>query len=218
MDRRVTAELLDSLPADHPDAVASRRDLRRFNAYLGTRSWFSRNLFPLLKQTDRVMEIGAGDNGLSVELVRSARTSGREFSSWTTLDLQATAPVDSNEVPPLRGDLLTFDGYAEVDLLLGNMILHHFTREELQQLGRAIQTGPRLLLVQEPLRSLPHLVACRLFAFLMSRVTRHDAPVSIRAGFRGPELPELLCLDRLEWHVKLEHSKRGCYRMIAIRK
>jgi len=36
------AELLDSLPPDHPDALHNRRDLRLTNALMGNSRWFQR--------------------------------------------------------------------------------------------------------------------------------------------------------------------------------
>lgn len=216
-ERKGEAEILDALPPGHPDAVASRKDLRLFNAYLGTMGWFSRRLLPLLQPTDRVLEPGAGQGELSRVLFQKA-LEGRGFRGiWRTLDLHLSEIEHRNGVLPLQGDLLDFREYAEVDVLLGNMILHHFNPEELRRLGRLFQKRARLLIFQEPLRSPLHLYVCRCCFFLMSRVTRHDAPASIRAGFRGPELPQLLALDREEWGIELSFSKRGAYRMLAWR-
>jgi hypothetical protein len=48
-------------------------------------------------------------------------------------------------------------------------------------------------------------------------VTREDIHTSIRAGFRGDELPELLGLDPTEWQVHTSCTPLGAYRMIAQR-
>ena len=50
----------------------------------------------------------------------------------------------------------------------------------------------RFLVATEPLRTRPSLLASRLVGLIGANdVTRHDAPASVRAGFRGRELRAL---------------------------
>jgi len=49
-------------------------------------------------------------------------------------------------------------------------------------------------------------------------ITRHDARVSIEAGFRGKELPHLLNLDPALWQTTLIETFFGAYRMLAVRR
>jgi hypothetical protein len=51
-----------------------------------------------------------------------------------------------------------------------------------------------------------------------SHVTRHDARVSIAAGFLGDELPAALGLDPRNWHWRCTTTALGAYRMIALRR
>ena len=54
--------------------------------------------------------------------------------------------------------------------------------------------------------------------FGASHVTRHDAVVSIAAGFRAGELPELLGFDDGNWDYRCHTTALGAYRMVAIRR
>ncbi|MEM7146970.1 MAG: hypothetical protein AAF591_17700, partial [Verrucomicrobiota bacterium] len=63
-ERVVEAEILDGLPVDDPEAVGSRRDLRRLNAVMGNHRW----LCGRVRGGERVVEIGAGEGDLARRL------------------------------------------------------------------------------------------------------------------------------------------------------
>src|SRR5688572_31345767 len=65
MKRVVVPELLDSLPASDPGAIASRRDLRMLNGIMGNFRWLERKLAETVRDDDLIVEIGAGDGGLA---------------------------------------------------------------------------------------------------------------------------------------------------------
>jgi hypothetical protein len=212
MTRTLTPELLDSLPPDHPDARHSRRDLRLINRLMGNHRWFARTLPPLLRDGERALELGAGTGELSARLDATGVVIG-------ALDF---CPRPANW-PRARawhfGDLRTFDGYASYAVIFGNLIFHHFSGDELGALGAKLRHTARVILASEPKRSAR---AQRLFArlaplFGANHVTRHDADVSIAAGFRGDELPRLLGLDDGAWSCRCETTAFGAYRMIAQR-
>jgi hypothetical protein len=75
------------------------------------------------------------------------------------------------------------------DAIIANLFLHHFSNEQLTELfGLACQTTP-LFVAAEPRRSRFPLTAGKLlWAIGCNSVSRHDAVVSIRAGFSGDEL------------------------------
>jgi hypothetical protein len=214
MERVVLPEQLDSLPFDDPGARANRRELRYFNHFLGTKAWFSRQLVPRLQPGDRVLEIGAGEGHVIDHLARKVRGRGEMQASWVALDAQ---PVFSGHasIEFVVDDLLRYDGYAEAAVVFGNMILHQFEAGHLGKLGQNWINHARLLVFQEPARSRVHHALCGLATLPMSRVSRHDASVSIRAGFRGEELPGLLGLSGSEWCWNVTTTLRGAYRMVA---
>jgi len=210
MIRTLRPELLDSLPPEHPDAQHSRRDLRLTNRIMGNFRWFARTLPPLLRPGETALEIGAGTGELALRLASHR------------------VPVDGLDVcprpddwPPARSwhvaDLRSFAGYAPYAAVIGNLIFHQFTDSELAALGATLRRTARVIVACEPVRrrfsqALYATVASLLGA---SRITHHDAHVSIAAGFRGDELPRALGLDDGAWDVRCETTALGAYRMVA---
>ena len=104
-------------------------------------------------------------------------------------------------------------------MLIASLILHHFTDEQLELIGKRIEESSiQTLLVCEPCRRGFHqwqLSAGRLIGF--NRVTLHDGAVSIAAGFRRADLPKRLGLNPNAWRISIEENWMGAYRMSACR-
>jgi hypothetical protein len=78
------------------------------------------------------------------------------------------------------------------DIVTANLFLHHFERNELARLLAGASSLAPLFVACEPRRSLPAMIASRLLlAIGCNDVSRHDAVVSVRAGFSGHELSDL---------------------------
>lgn len=213
MPRTLHPELLDSLPPDHPDAQHSRRDLRLINRIMGNHRWFARTLPPLLRPGERVLELGAGHG----ELSRRLHSGGAAVDGLDFVPRPADWP---SEHAWHVADLRTFTGYKDYPVVIANFILHHLTDIELAAFGTHLNRHARLFIAIEPQRS-PR--AQRLFAFFSplfraSYVTRHDAHVSIAAGFCGDELPRTLGLDPSRWDCRITITVLGAYRLIAVRR
>lgn len=213
MPRQLQPELLDTLPPEHPEALRSRRDLRVINFLMGNHRWLARTLAGVLRDGDRILEIGAGTGELGTRLAAAGRPADG-------LDLAPRPPG----WPPGRdwhsANLLTYGGYGCYDAVIGNLVFHHFSDGELAALGRSLRESVRVILACEPARGK---LARRLFAltaplFGANRVTRHDARVSIAAGFLGDELPRLLGLDPAGWSWQCSTTRRGACRMVAVRR
>jgi hypothetical protein len=94
-----------------------------------------------------------------------------------------------------------------VDVLMTTLFLHHFTDDQLVRLFKRAASRTRWLIACEPRRStLAHLMAKCVVLIGCNSVTRHDAPVSVRAGFAGAELSELWPRDE-SW--RLEERRLG---------
>ena len=213
--REIGMEKLDSLSPAHPHALATRKDLHRINQLMGTRRWFGRTLPGLVETSDRILELGAGQGLLSDFLRR--RYDPASLWQWHALDIQ---PVPSRVTEGLkwhRADLLQFGEYHTFEVVFGNFILHQFDENELRSLGDRLQQGPRVLVFQELWRTSVFYWGSLLLTLFMHPVTKHDARVSVRAGFRGEELAGLLGLHARAWKVIVEYSPLGAYRMVALR-
>ena len=89
-----------------------------------------------------------------------------------------------------------FEGLARqngnVDVVTANLLLHHFHADELARLLALAAGAAPLVAACEPRRGMLPLLASRLsWAIGANRVTRHDAPASVHAGFAGSELSAL---------------------------
>jgi len=70
--RALHPELLDTLPAQNPSAIGSRRDLRRLNNLMGHARIIARSLKKIFpnEPPSRILEIGAGDGQLLLRVAR----------------------------------------------------------------------------------------------------------------------------------------------------
>ncbi|MEI6083059.1 MAG: class I SAM-dependent methyltransferase [Verrucomicrobiota bacterium] len=191
--RQLIPELLDQLPANDPAAVHSRHDLRRIN-------WFMRNAATIAAAArqhwsgpppKRLVDLGAGDGALAHALEK------RLAQHWPDLavTLVDRAAIESPRMEFIRADAaewLNTVRPASVDVLIANLFLHHFSDAELRPLLAGIARVTRLFVACEPRRSRRALAGCRLLGVIgCNHVTRHDARVSVAAGFAGRELSAL---------------------------
>jgi hypothetical protein len=213
VQRLVEPEILDTLPSDDPEAVASRRDLRRINGLMGNHHWLEQRVRALRKLGWRTLELGAGDGTLGRRLVRDRVV---EPSALLAVDL-ASRPADwPREAQWFQQDVLTTD-LPPAEIVIANLFLHHFEPAALRELGKRLPATCRVLLCSEPARRPLHLWQSRLLALLpLGRVTRHDMPVSIRAGFLDRELPASLGISG--WNFTVSTTFFGAYRLEAHRR
>lgn len=200
-NRVVAPEWLDQLPAHDPLAMASRRDLRRLNFFMGNAKAIGGALFDIqvAKQPLRLAELGAGDGTFFLRFARAlgSRRRGEIF-------LVDRRPCVSNETAEALGKLGwtvktaaadVFDwlpGQSSLDAVMANLFLHHFEPNRLAALLELISKSARCLAACEPRRGLAALSVSSMLRLIgCNCVTRHDAPVSVRAGFRGNELSSL---------------------------
>ena len=213
MPRTIEPELLDSLPHDHPDAQHNRRDLRLTNRIVGTHRWLARTLPPLLRAGERALELGAGTGELGQRLIGAGM-------AVDGLDLWPRPADWPGERQWHVADLRSFDGYGPYAAVFGNLIFHQFSDHDLAILGAQLRRTARVIVACEPgRRRLSQILYGTLSPlFGANHVTRHDAHVSIAAGFRGAELPTTLGLNQAEWEIQSGTSLLGLYRLVAVRR
>lgn len=220
MERVVEAEILDQLDESCGEALHNRRDLRWINALMGNFRWIRSQLGKSVQRSSRILEFASGDGGLGLYLSRKPDFDPSQVH-LTGLDLwsrPAEWPLNWDWVV---SDLLEFDQRDGYDILIANLIFHQFEVSQLSRIGRFLnESSLQVLIINEPVRRRIHRLQARL-AFLlgMNHVTRHDALVSIDAGFRGDELPALLGLSPEIWDIEVPRETFfGAYRMTARRK
>ncbi len=199
--RRVRPEWLDSLPPDDPRAIASRRDLARVNGWMLQARWAARALRQCVPTPPRRwLDIGAGDGRFLLTLARKMAPAW-QGATIILLDRQAllTEPTRAGfaalgmAVETRIGDVFeALDPGEPVDLITANLFLHHFDDDALRHLLTNLQAAGNALVCVEPRRSALALAGTRLlFLIGCNDVTRHDARLSVQAGFTGREITAL---------------------------
>lgn len=213
LKRCVLPELLDDLPVNDPEAILSRGDLRRLNGWMGNASIVERALrterggdFPR-----RIVDIGAGDGQFLLSVARriSARSRSENRGGFQVTLLDRRPAWNRRTVEGFKGlgwrvDTIQADLFDWIEsgnipseaVVVTNLFLHHFQNDRVSEVFNALERRVRLFVAVEPRRSqTPLFFSQCLLAIGCNRVTRHDAPVSVRAGFKDTELSEL-------WPVK----------------
>jgi hypothetical protein len=186
--RELEPEWLDSLPPYDARAQRSRADLRRVNALMGN----ARHVARALGDSIRIADLGAGDGSFMYEVVRRLRRVG---DVEVTLVDRVMPPDDfhwrASAVVADAHEFLARPG-PRFDAIVANLFLHHFEPAPLRRLLALAARRAPLFVACEPRRSRVALQASRLLGVVgCNDVTRHDAAVSVRAGFLGRELSEL---------------------------
>jgi ubiquinone/menaquinone biosynthesis C-methylase UbiE len=178
--RRVTAhELLDEHDAPRADVERSLRDLRRFNRWAGGRRIY-RSLVRRFEPRS-VLDVGAGSCEL-VEALDVPLRIGLDFKIDHLLYLREGSPVhrvvgDARRLPFREGS---------VDVVTSNHFFHHFSPDENADiLGEALRVARRGVAMNDTRRHyVPLLFVWSLAVFrLVGRITRFDAPASVRQGY-----------------------------------
>jgi hypothetical protein len=196
VDARVLeAEWLDVLPPSDPRALRSRRDLARVNALMGN-ARIVRGELRRFAPIRSLAEIGAGDGRFALSIAAGLATRPRKV---TLVDRQAIVAPQTRaalgcEVEIAEADVFEWLERAgeTYDAIVANLFLHHFDDDALVRMLALIAGRARVLVACEPRRGAIAMIGARLLGLVgCNDVTRHDAIVSIRAGFSGAELTSM---------------------------
>ena len=213
MDRAIEPELLDALPAADHRAIRSRRDLDRINLVMGSAKVIASELALCPERPLRVLELGAGDGAMFLKVVGRLKCAGH--SEITLLD--KNSQVRQEMVRELENfgwsvQSVTSDAFVwlreekrHYSVIVANLFLHHFDDTALRKLFGLIEQRCETFIAFEPRRSGWGLFFSQwVWLIGCSGVTCHDAPVSVRAGFKGHEL-FFLWPGKTDWAL-LEHA------------
>lgn len=210
MARCVGRETLDHLDENDPRAMCSRRDLQRVHKVMRTRPILQRAVYqaaamaglsPARPAPLRIIELGAGDATLTLQLARALAPQWRNVH-LTLLDRQIVVSQETLHGLQRLGWQVDIDvrdvadwsagpSATTWDLALANLFLHHFDGDALAALLQAIALRCHAFVACEPRRSRFALAGSRLIGCLgVNEVTREDAVLSVQAGFCGFELCE----------------------------
>lgn len=227
--RVVTAETLDHLAPNDPAAMRSRRDLVRVHRAMRTRrivskGWQSVVSTECASAPLRILEIGAGDGTLllgvaqslaphwprvqltlldRVDIVDSVTLAAYAKLGWTTRVVVADVldwAARPDEAAPGQESGRSSPRW---DLVSTALFLHHFEGDQLDLLLSVIASRSDRFFACEPKRSWQALAASRLVGAIgANAVTREDAVLSVRAGFRAHEITTRWPTFGNTWHTQ----------------
>ena len=195
MKRRPSLELLDSDAGTEREIAGSLRDLEMFNQWFGgvrtTEKLVRRALAEGRGQSASLLEVAAGAGFVPAKIQK--RLSPQLDLTITFLDRARTHLNGSNRA--VAGDALALPfADSSFDLVSCNLFVHHLAPDELQRFAReALRVCRVAFVVNDVVRSPIHLALTYAgFPLYRSRITRNDAPASVRQAYTPAELRELL--------------------------
>jgi SAM-dependent methyltransferase len=196
------------------EALASLRDLRFVNRWLGGHS-LQETVLPLLAEGAwSILDVGCGSADLLGLVVERARAPVRAIGlDIKPLHLQLAPPGVQRVVADVRA--LPF-APASFDVVTASLFLHHFDANELPGIIRSLFLLTRRALVVSDLRRarVPWVFGHLLFPLLFrSQVSVDDGLISIRRGFLDAELRRAFEQAGIE-HVRID--RRFPYRLVAV--
>jgi ubiquinone/menaquinone biosynthesis C-methylase UbiE len=214
MRRRVIAELLDDDQGTAAEIAASLGDLRAINERFGG----TRATLDLVRRVAArcgcrelsLLDVAAGAGDLPVRIQQVLAAEG--LSVGVTLVDRMPAHLRGSGLPSVCGDALHLpfrDG--SFDVVSCSLFAHHLEPEEIRTFAReAVRVCRRAVLINDLIRSRIHLALVYAgLPLFRSRLTRHDAPASVRRAYTVQEMETMLRGISAE----IEVSRHYLYRM-----
>jgi ubiquinone/menaquinone biosynthesis C-methylase UbiE len=174
-------ELLDEQDAPRVDMERSLRDLRRFNRYFGGVTAY-RRLLKRFMPVRSIADLGAGTADLLETVPGNVLRVAVDFKIDHLLYLRERSRARRVVGDALR---LPFRGNA-VDIVTSSHFFHHFDAEQNALILReSLRVAQRGVAVTDTRRHYAALTVVRILAAfrMVGRITRVDAPASIRRGY-----------------------------------
>jgi ubiquinone/menaquinone biosynthesis C-methylase UbiE len=196
MKRVVTPELLDTDSGTPTEVRDSLADLRLVNRWFGgaaTTEWMvERVVRQLNARSLSLLEIGAGSGDVP-EIVRRRLERRGVRLEVTLLDRVASHLNGSRRA--VVGDALSLPfADSSFDVISCGLFAHHLSPEELVRFANeALRVCRRAVLINDLIRHPLHLALIGAgYPLYRSRLTRHDAPASVRQAYTLREMRDLL--------------------------
>jgi ubiquinone/menaquinone biosynthesis C-methylase UbiE len=207
--RRVTSEeLLDEADAPWEDLARSLRDLRRFNRYAGGIVAYATLLDRLVPDHNRrlrVLDLGTG----SSDLLETATRERNIFPIGLDFKMQHLVfgrTLLDEPLPQVNADALRLPFRSDsVDVVTSSHFFHHFSpAENTGMLREALRIARVGIAINDTIRHLAPLLFVRAISalHLVGRITRNDAPASVRQGYTFGEVRQIAeQLGDIRWEV-----------------
>jgi len=192
--RTIARELMDEHVENADELAGNLRDIAFANAHLGGIAPVARAVRALAPRT--LLDVGCGAGDVAVAIARDAASHGRDIRitcadvSEQMLDIARRAARDVPAIAFVRADGCALP-YADgaFDVVVCTLALHHFepgpAAAMLRELRRVARAGP---VVCDLRRSAAAFAATWMWSRTSrNRLTRHDAPLSVRRAYTPQE-------------------------------
>lgn len=203
--RSLKPERIDTGDYTPEEYATFLREIRFINQRLGDRAALEKTLLAKINDLDlkefSVLDVGAGTGellGVIAEFarkgIRKARLAGLDLNALSVKEIGAES-FKYDEILPVQSDALNLP-FADnsFDYAICSLFTHHLTDEQipfvLKEMSRVASRG---IVVIDLERSVKAWLLYQLFCFVfrISPLVRQDGSLSIRKGFRIPDLQTL---------------------------
>lgn len=196
MKRVVVPELLDTDAGTPREVAQSIVDLRMFNRAFGgvrTMSILLRRVAVERRLSDLSWVDVAGSEGFIAITTRNAL--GRSGTKVSPIVLDRAATHMNGAVPSICGDALALPFQDNsFDVVGSSLFLHHLEPEDvIRFVTEGLRVARHAFVIHDLVRHPMHLALSYLgFPLYRSRLTRHDAPASVRRAYTMDEIKHIL--------------------------
>jgi ubiquinone/menaquinone biosynthesis C-methylase UbiE len=219
MKRCPTLELLDTDSGTSAEVDGSLRDLQSFNQRLGGVATTRDLIHTVSRRTGKthlsLLEIAAGTGFVPMQARRDLSDDGINLNV-TLLDRASSHLPRNGNAHKVAADALSIPfANSAFDLVSCTLFLHHLTPDEIVKFAReSLRVSRVAVLVNDLVRHPLHLaLAYAGVPIYRSRITRNDAPASVKQAYTIEEMSEFF---RSAGASKVETQKHFLFRMGVI--
>jgi ubiquinone/menaquinone biosynthesis C-methylase UbiE len=218
MQRTVIPELLDSDAGAPSEISASLSDLNRINRWFGgtatTEFLVEKAARELGVRSLSLLEVAAGAGAVPAAVSAALAEAGIQLEV-TLLDRAASHLKNGNR-RAVAGDALALPfSDSSFDLVSSTLFVHHLTPDEVQRfVNEGLRVCRAAVFINDLVRHPAHLgLVYAGMPLYRSRLTRHDAPASVRQAYTVEEMEDML---RKSKAARVEITRHFLFRMGVI--
>jgi hypothetical protein len=194
MERVPIVELLDSDNGTAAEVAASLNDLQRINRWFGGVTTAGNLVRAVARQTGQqrltMLEVAAGSGDVPIRAARALVPVGIQLKT-TLLDRSPIHLKNARDSRRVAADALALPfPDNSFDLVSSTLFIHHLAPDDVVRcVAEGLRVSRHAVLINDLIRHPLHLAAVYAgFPLYRSRLTRHDAPASVRQAYTPAEM------------------------------
>jgi len=208
LKRSLKKELMDDMSPDDNRIDSALNELKIINKYLGGNSVSRKGFKKIISNISvpgkiKILDAGGGasDNLLSIK-----GNNLKIFSVDMNKRITGYVKKNSPEIEIVCADIFNIPfKHKQFDLAHASLVLHHFNNNEIKNILTDLAAVSKYAIVINDLqRSVFAYWGIRILSMLFSKseFVKHDAPLSVRKGFKKSELEDILNELKFRYEIK----------------